>query len=84
MTVEQLNPTFSTLAYLLISISFLPFSSVATVEVASKAILQARSDLEYKNSIIISIHVGNKYTFKGGHCPENVFQLLLLGPTHRS
>jgi hypothetical protein len=43
--------TFSTLAYLLISISRFPFCSKATVDVASSAIWQARSDL---NSIINS------------------------------
>lgn len=37
--------TFSTLAYLLISISLLPFSSNSTVDVAFNAISQAKLDL---------------------------------------
>jgi len=42
--------TFSTLAYLFMSISRLPFCSIETVDVASKAMSQARSALQTQNA----------------------------------
>lgn len=47
--------TFSTFAYFLISISFLPFSSNSTVLTASRAMLQARSDQRFMALVFIAL-----------------------------